>query len=379
MAQDLVAGATGSDASVRTATGLGAGVIRLGTAASGGLASVFAGLSLLLLAACAETQLAAHLASSADDGEVRGRYKVGNPYEINGVWYVPQEDFHYEAVGIASWYGPGFHGRRTANGEIFDQDALTAAHTTLQMPTIVRVTNLENGRSVVVRVNDRGPFVGNRVIDLSRRSAELLGFRRAGTARVRVQVLTEESVQLAETYGQQVELGRRAGTGGVVAAASGAAPRPVAAVPQRRTASSPRGPLAAPAAVASQRPTAPLQEPAHVRPVAPDPAAGAVAVVPASATAGRMPAPAAVPPTPPPSAAVTDIFVQVGAFTVYENADRLRRRLTAIGRVTIATVAVDGVDFHRVRIGPFSSVDRANAALARAIAEGHGEARLIAN
>ena len=90
-------------------------------------------------------------------------------------------------TGIASWYGPQFHGKRTANGEYFDQEELTAAHPTLPMPVLVRVTNLENGRSLVVRVNDRGPFVNGREIDLSRKAAELLGYDRKGTARVRVQ------------------------------------------------------------------------------------------------------------------------------------------------------------------------------------------------
>lgn len=115
-----------------------------------------------------------------------GRYQVGKPYKVAGRWYKPRHDETYDNTGLASWYGPNFHGRQTANGEIFDQNALTAAHPTLPLPSYVRVTNLENNRSIMVRVNDRGPFAYGREIDLSRRSAEMLGFINKGTARVRV-------------------------------------------------------------------------------------------------------------------------------------------------------------------------------------------------
>lgn len=118
-----------------------------------------------------------------------GIYKIGTPYEIQGEWYYPQEDRTYDNVGIASWYGPKFHGRRTANGEIFDMDLLTAAHPTLPMPVRAKVTNLENGKSVIVRINDRGPFAKDREIDMSRRAAEVLGFKNQGTTQVRVQYL----------------------------------------------------------------------------------------------------------------------------------------------------------------------------------------------
>ncbi len=111
---------------------------------------------------------------------------VGQPYRVAGKWYRPAENRNYNETGAASWYGPNFHGRQTANGEIFDQFALSAAHPTLPLPSYVRVKNLANGRSITVRVNDRGPFSNNRLIDLSRRSAEVLGFINAGTARVQV-------------------------------------------------------------------------------------------------------------------------------------------------------------------------------------------------
>jgi rare lipoprotein A len=115
-----------------------------------------------------------------------GVYRVGKPYTVAGRVYVPEENINYSAIGLASWYGDDFHGRYTANGEIFDMTSITAAHPTLPLPSYVRVTNLANNRSIVVRVNDRGPYVGDRVIDVSVKTAELLGFYGHGVARVKV-------------------------------------------------------------------------------------------------------------------------------------------------------------------------------------------------
>jgi rare lipoprotein A len=116
-----------------------------------------------------------------------GIYRVGKPYTVAGQVYVPEEDTHYRAEGLASWYGDDFHGRLTANGEVFDMASLTAAHPTLPMPCYARVTNLSNGKSLIVRVNDRGPYHGNRVMDVSSRAADLLEFKGNGIARVRVE------------------------------------------------------------------------------------------------------------------------------------------------------------------------------------------------
>lgn len=116
-----------------------------------------------------------------------GRSIVGKKYKVAGKWYYPKEDPDYKAVGLASWYGPTFHGRQTANGEVFDKRAISAAHTTMPLPSYARVTNMSNGRSMIVRVNDRGPFHGNRVIDLSERAATLLGTKTAGVAKVKVE------------------------------------------------------------------------------------------------------------------------------------------------------------------------------------------------
>lgn len=112
--------------------------------------------------------------------------KIGKPYQVAGIWYYPEDRRDYDEVGLASWYGPQFHGAATANGERFDMDRVGAAHKTLPLPSYVEVTSLENGRTILVRVNDRGPFVNDRIIDLSRRSAQLLGIERKGVSRVRV-------------------------------------------------------------------------------------------------------------------------------------------------------------------------------------------------
>jgi len=122
--------------------------------------------------------------------------KIGKPYQVAGVWYYPSDDRDYDARGIASWYGPGFHALATANGERYNQDDVTAAHKTLPMPSWVEVENLDNGRRLVVRINDRGPFVEGRIIDLSRRSAQLLGVDKAGLARVRVRRVYPDKADL---------------------------------------------------------------------------------------------------------------------------------------------------------------------------------------
>ena len=116
-----------------------------------------------------------------------GAYRVGKPYVVGGRTYVPEEDVNYRAEGMASWYGDDFHGRLTANGEVFDMASLTAAHPTLPIPSYARVTNLSNGKSLIVRVNDRGPYHGNRLIDVSNKASELLEFKGKGVARVRVE------------------------------------------------------------------------------------------------------------------------------------------------------------------------------------------------
>lgn len=154
----------------------------------------------LFLANCANQKLASNVDPKygvsasprvIEDGKAvpkgGGTYRVGKPYVVGGKTYVPQENPNYRAEGIASWYGSDFHGRLTANGEIYDRHTLSAAHPTLPLPSYVRVTNTANRRSVIVRVNDRGPYHGGRLIDLSQRTAEVLQFANKGIAKVKVE------------------------------------------------------------------------------------------------------------------------------------------------------------------------------------------------
>ncbi len=151
-------------------------------------------LGALVLAHCsAGNKDSKYSAKVVEDGEPvpkgGGNYKVGKPYSINGRTYFPSENMSYRADGIASWYGPDFHGRLTANGEVYDMHGISAAHTTMPLPSYARVTNLANGRSIVVRVNDRGPYARNRIIDLSVGTAKALKFYGQGLASVRVEYL----------------------------------------------------------------------------------------------------------------------------------------------------------------------------------------------
>src|SRR6266700_5489443 len=151
----------------------------------------------LALAGCASS--GPHVAGGHHAHRERGQpvYRV-EPYQVKGLWYTPRADYSYDETGLASWYGPGFNQQLTAANEIYDMNQLSAAHKTLPLPSVVQVTNLQNGRSLRLRVNDRGPFVDGRIIDLSRRAAQLLGFESSGTAPVRVRIMKEESIQVAE-------------------------------------------------------------------------------------------------------------------------------------------------------------------------------------
>lgn len=309
-----------------------------------------------ILSACAETELAVHnakrLSGPAEPAPQLGAYKVGKPYQIAGVWYYPRADYRYDETGIASWYGPGFHGRETANGEIYDQHSLTAAHRTLPMPSLVQVTNLENGRSVKVRVNDRGPYAHGRIIDLSKRAAELLGFVRQGTAKVRVQILEVESLELARAAGAGEDVLGPAPPAVPVETVAVQELPPVGAAPQASAA-----PSAAPqAAAAPAGGTSVATSPARLR------------------TATQSPDEPLVTQEP---VRPTSIFVQAGAFSQVANAVRLRARLAALGNVQIAKALVGDTDFYRVRLGPMTSVDEADRTLELLLRNGYNDARVV--
>jgi rare lipoprotein A len=281
--------------------------------------------------------------SAAAPGNLgKGSYKLGQPYQANGTWYYPVEDFGYNETGIASWYGPDFDQKYTANGEVFDQDVASAAHKTLAMPTVVQVTNLDNGRSIQLRINDRGPFIGNRILDVSRRAAQLLGFEQNGTAKVRVQVLVPETMQ-AQSIAKH--------NGSDVAAED--APPP--AVPHGTvTAESlpPPGSNASPQPLAAAPPPQPVQ----------------IAAAPAAA------APEAVSLMP---VRPTHIFIQAGAYASGSNAMRMKAKLDALGPVVVAGTRVNGMDVYRVRIGPIATVDEADQLLTRAVGAGASDAKIV--
>jgi rare lipoprotein A len=308
--------------------------------------AVVLGGALMALGACSETKLMLHAAKTiqqADPGP--GIYKVGNPYQINGVWYYPAEDWNYDETGIASWYGPGFHEKNTANGEIYDQNTLTAAHKTLPMPSIVEVTNLDNGRSIKLRVNDRGPFVAGRIIDVSRRGAQLLGFHDRGTARVRVKILADESQQVA------------AALKGTVLARADSPIRTDVDVSRPMVGSET---LAPPPGARSNQPvtteTPRARAPERAPVVQPPPLDGAV-----KQTAVRP----------------TNIYVQVGSFSQYQNAYQVQAKLSRVSDVKVSSAIVNGKEFFRVRTGPLTSVESADGVLNQIIKSGYNDARIV--
>jgi rare lipoprotein A len=300
-----------------------------------------------LRAALVGVSIAALAGCAVDKGRSgSGAYKVGNPYQISGVWYYPKEDPFYDETGIASWYGSDFHGKATANGERYDMDAFTAAHRTLPMPTIVRVTNLENGRSLRLRVNDRGPYARGRIIDVSRRAATLLGFQEKGTARVRVQFEGRAEVGAAPPQ-HEGEVG--------TARPSDVRAAPVAGV-SSSTLAPPPGATAAP-----PRETAP---PIRVAQTAPSTAADANTEPDGVVT--TVPVPAS-----------TRLWVQVGAFLSRGNADRLAGRLVYVGYAQVSQTVASGKPLYRVRFGPFTTVEQADSMLDKVISKGQNGAQIV--
>lgn len=287
----------------------------------------------------------------------RGAYKVGAPYKIDGVTYTPKEDFNHVETGVASWYGPGFHGKATANGERYDQSDRTAAHRTLQMPSIVRVTNLSNGLSTVVRINDRGPFASNRVIDLSRTAAQELDVIRNGTARVRIEQLQAESLAVKDVA---INGGGPAEQHQALARlASGKAPTPQQ--PQQVMATA--QPAAAP-------PTTQVQAgwPANPR-------SSAVAQEQATAPSGKSgPTIASLASTPPSGGG---FYVQTGSFSTAENAGRQRDAVRSYGSSEVSQASASGREIYRVRLGPYTTSDAAGIVADRLRRSGYGDARVV--
>jgi rare lipoprotein A len=267
-----------------------------------------------------------------------GVYKIGQPYQVDNVWYYPREQPDYDETGIASWYGPTFYGHHTANGEMYDGNQLTAAHKTLPMPVNVRVTNLENGKSLVVRVNDRGPYARGRIIDLSKRAAELLDVVETGTARVRVTYLGRADINGAPPQETPPEI------------ASAITAAPTAKVDTEALGIVPGAAVAAPGKT-NKMPSAPI--PAQL--FADNQPDGKLTRVP-------------VPP-------VTHLYVQLGAFSKLDNAKSLLAKVG--GDLRISTLQRGGQTLYRVRSAPLASVADADAALARITGAGANDAHIV--
>ncbi len=439
----------------------------------------FGALVALLLSGCAShphptSSAGGPPAATPSGAPATGFYRVGAPYEIDGIWYYPAVNDNYDEIGIASWYGPNFDGKFTANGEVYNMNDVTAAHKTLPLPSIVHVTNLDNGRDIVVRINDRGPFVEGRIIDLSRRSAQLIGMLGPGTAKVRVQIMPEESHQAAllamkgQTPSAETLMAGMSSAPGSTASASSAAavataplppiapvgvaslpaagfqpanmvvatdapspvsspidaaaaaPRlqpvtavalppppgltpaaaPIASAAPPAAASAPPVQLIAPATAAvppASAPAAPRkQAPTAVAALPPQlPPAKAVPMVaraPASATAASLPSgPPAPHMSPAPAAPILSpariasaapasgngLFIQVGAFSQFTNANRLCARLSVLAPARVSQATVNGQPFFRVFVGPAANVVVAGKLLDSVLHAGYSDARIV--
>ena len=291
--------------------------------------------------------------------------KIGKPYEVNGQIYVPKYKPDYDEVGIASWYGPGFHGGHTASGERYDQNDLTAAHKTLPLPSLVRVTNLDNGMSAVLRVNDRGPFVSRRIIDLSKGSAIKLGVYRSGTAKVRVEFLDKEtreyvshlpngaqSLAALDRYkANNTHVVENVRHQEIVEIADAA---PEGNVTSNDLSNSEQLPFTAPP-ITGRAATASNWTPS-------DPAVAPHQTI----VASNKPI-------------VSGYYIQVATYGVKSNADRMYERIAQITKARIGETDVSDRKFYRVQAGPFNSSEEAKKMLSKLATIGISGAKIIKN
>ena len=258
-----------------------------------------------------------------------GQYKVGAPYQSGGVWYVPAEQPNYDETGLASWYGDAFDGKPTANGEVFNMYGVSAAHATLPMPCMVEVTNLENGKTIQVRMNDRGPFHPGRIIDVSRGAADQLGFAMKGTAKVRVRYIGPASLDNLDAHP-------------LLASSTPAQPAPEYLL----------------------SPNASPHRPAATRVVYQTvPPARRAAVQPASSEQRAEPA--------------VGYAVQAGAYSSRLAAKRAASRLSEAGPATVVPMDRNGAVLYRVVVGSWPAQTSAEAARTRVTALGFADARIV--
>ena len=329
----------------------------------------------LALSACTDNGLLIH--SNGKEyvtSDVNGIYKIGDPYQVNGITYRPQENYNYKEVGIASWYGPDFHKGLTANGETYNMHALSAAHRTLPLPSVVKVTNLENGKTVVVRVNDRGPFVNNRIIDLSKTAADKLGFLDSGTAKVKVEIMADESKALKKKI---------LAAGGKVV---GGAPLTEVETDERVDSQTP--PAQAVNLLAPQPQGTPATQAAAMSDVnAAFASTGLgdeeeeVLFSPQKARAradkGDSPLSNASSADAPATSEGGRFYVQGGAFSNYDNALAVQKKLSEFGSAKIQKVSSAGNTIYRVRIGPYQTGEASVAVMDIIEQSGYTDLRLI--
>lgn len=263
-------------------------------------------------------------APSVRPSDVQAFQKIGAPYQVNGTWYIPTHEPDYNEVGTASWYGRDFHGKSTANGELFDMNIVSAAHPTLPIPSLVEVTNLTNGRSMVVRVNDRGPFVADRLIDLSARGAELLGYREQGSTQVRVRYIGPADPEPVVTAANLTPPGEEK---------KWTRPTPTPAIAQPTT------------QVAEQKPSRKL--PTN------------------TVSTDEVP---------------SGLYVQAGAFSRRANAERALSQLSELGPAKIVeTQTASGSSLYRILIGPVPSQAEATALAETVAGQGVSGAHVMAS
>ena len=314
-----------------------------------------------------------------------GRYQVGKPYDIAGVRYTPYEDPSYDRRGDASWYGALFHGRRTANGEIFDMDRLSAAHPTLPLPVYVEVTNLDNRLTAVVRVNDRGPFRKGRLIDLSRRSAEVLGFKRAGTASVRVRYLRRAPIDGDDSFernylatrGYSQYASRTDDDSGpqVVIAVAPPGPPPLPPLPDRPDRSGTM--TALPAGSPKPGPASELDRAGMSAAVA-----QAQEVSRAHEAWGAQETTGSIPPGASEGSVSPSWhqgpMIQAGTFRDKANAERARGALASVAPVAVTDVTGQGGRaYYRIEVGPFADGIEAASALSKVTDAGYRDAKIV--
>ncbi len=350
-------------------------------------------LCVFVLSACSETRYAAHVAKQIpmrqdQTAKTAGTFKVGNPYKILGRRYQPSETYNHTETGTASWYGPGFHGKKTANGEIFDKYELTAAHRTLQLPSIVKVTNLNNGRSAILRVNDRGPFAHNRILDVSERAATVLGFKNKGTARIRLEVVADASREVAaiaktgrSTRGYEIALNQPTTRRRVVASGAVVPPRmPPSRVtevalnqPATRVATSgavvpPRMPVSrlepVTEVVLSGQPSTASAQTASVAKVQAEPLDNTIKVA-SNSSQGNF-------------SNTGKVFVQAGSFSQEANALKYSNELAKFGPSRVYLTRVNNQPYFRVRLGPYDNRTQAQQTMTALNESGNQNAVIVA-